>query len=436
VHKVLLFIAFLVVYIFYGWVSYYLTQKNKASLRTKVSFWRSELTFLVGYLFFFVSLYLLSGLWISRLVVFFLGAGQVAVVISAMFGALFAKRDEKFFARVFWASLEASTKHLIITAVLSFFAFLFFLVFPVAVGIVYFKHTIATPEMTVMITRCLILMQFTFYPVSLLLMASLLASENLDNDSRRHLFIDNLVGMIPTSLFLALGLWAFGIGERGANISLNLARQVPLQFSVHILVFLAVFFGLVTVVPYLVGSLRAKEWHVVLLGKEKAFVAAIADVLRKPLAASYTPRLTDVRQKIAAARTKLTEEDAGLRNLEEFRKAEGDNAPKDLQDLVWAADQSRSLDPRMKYEDALIKLEGELQEIVQDLQTRDEASQVEKASKWAQNYDSRKNELTLDLETTHKTKPTLMIGIGTAATWILSAVLSEVGKQAWAMLKR
>src|SRR5262249_38299598 len=78
--RTLVFIVFLAVYFLWIWLSYKLSKKIQANVRRRPSFWISELTFLQSYAFLFGSIYLLSGVWIPKVMLLFLVAGQIPII--------------------------------------------------------------------------------------------------------------------------------------------------------------------------------------------------------------------------------------------------------------------------------------------------------------------------------------------------------------------
>lgn len=428
------FIVFLVVYVLWVWIASRLTKKSQANLRSKPSFWTSELMFLQSYAFFFGSLYLLSALWVPRLVLFFFVAAQIPILGTALFWSLTARRSAQTVPAMILAGADAFLRHPLFLAFAALVgAILVFLVMPIMLGIVYFKNPTASPHTSILIIRCLSLMQFGFYPVILWFTMSLLASENLDDQSRVYLFIGGVAGLIPTSMFLALGLWAFDLGEAGTSFNVNLGPIAPVV-SLRIIIFIGTFFLLTTLIPYLIGTRRAKEWRLALLEKQKGYLTSLAEILRRPAAASYAPRLTALRDEIVAAREKMVTDDRVLAQLEEFRKMDADSAPKEMEGVLWALKESRQSDPRLKFEDTLSTLANEVSEILADLAPRDETSAIDKAAKWAMTYDGTKTELNQELDTVKKSRPTIMVGLSAVSMTIISTLLSEFGKHALSLL--
>ncbi|HET9281759.1 MAG TPA: hypothetical protein VFR24_07335 [Candidatus Angelobacter sp.] len=428
--RLLTFIGFLLFYVLWMWLSQKTLKRNQRKIRSSKSFLSNQLMFLNGYWFFFVGLYLLAGLWNTKLVLLFLAAGEIGIFLSWAISEVFKKREEQSSPHLLWVTSERLLGHPGITLTFMIIAVLTMVVFPIVIGFVYFRYAGAGRPLTIHVIRYLIVMLYCFFPMTLLLEMNLLGSENLDNDSRRKLFVADLTGLLPKYLFLALGLWAFGVGGQEQTFGIG-----PLTtFSPRMLIILGSFFVLTTLLPYLLGTHRNKEWQLDLLQKRKGYLAEMSNLLRRPRHTEYIPRLTDLKDKIERTRSAFIDADQTLKQMQEIEKAPPDEVPAEFQDLIWAMNQSRDVDPRLKFNDALFQLQNEINEIISDLQARTEADSIDKAGKWAATYDKLREELTYEHETAKKSKPAIVALAGTAAMGIMSSLLSQFGKQAWEIL--
>src|SRR5262249_33532086 len=156
---------------------------------------------------------------------------------------------EKTLPAQVWAGAEVAMRHPIALAIAAGVGLIVsYLVMPITLGIVYFRHPSASPQTFILIIRCVLVMAFSFYPVMLMFTVAPMTSANMDPEVRGHLFFSAITSIIPTSLYLALGLWAFGVGETGSTISINLGAITPMV-SVRNIVFILAFFALTTLLP-------------------------------------------------------------------------------------------------------------------------------------------------------------------------------------------
>jgi len=225
--KILAFVVFLIAFVVWALGVAFCTLKLQKDLLEGRSFWSGELTLLVTYVGFFGFIYLLSGFWSLRLVLLFFIAAQLGALIGYVLNVALGAQSEKSGMRALWAGKEIDIKFPRLTMVGQILSGLIFLSYPVVAGVLYFHHVWSSEALKILIVKySLLLLILSGYPLFIAIMMSILASENLDEDTRQRFFINQLCGMIPTALFVALAIWAFGIGGPGLPFDFAGARQL------------------------------------------------------------------------------------------------------------------------------------------------------------------------------------------------------------------
>jgi hypothetical protein len=429
--KILLFLFFLVAYGLFAWAGLMSLKKVQNDLLVGKSFWSSELLLLVNLGGFFGLIYLLSGLWSLRLVLLMYVASHLGGLGAWVLSAILGAHSERVGLRAVWAGKEIEIKHPIAMKSLTALTGVLALSYPIVAGVLFFRHQWATPALQIVIVKySLLLLNLSGYAVAMIVVMIMLASENLDENTRQRIFISQLGGMIPTAIFVALAFWAFGFGGKPLAFDfMGISRTI----SPQTLLLLLLFFATTILMPYLVGTQRAHRTNLDLLENIRNYVAELAGILEAPTGSLYITKLTELRDKVIITQEKFTNDDA-LLTLEKGIRQDTDQISAEDKPMVDALEKTRDLDPRFKFLDDLGKFKKELEEIVADLQKRTEATVEAAAEHWGKKYEIRKAELVKEIETARSRKPLITVGVGALVTTVISGILSEVAKTAWHLI--
>jgi|SRR6266853_1308200 len=389
----------------------------------------NEMTLLVSYAGFFAFIYLLSGLWSLKLFFLFVASGQLAFVLSWLFNVLGGGESEKIVIRSLWAGKEWDFNNPRLNKVNRVFLRVVFLAYPIVAGILYFRHPWSSEILKLLIVKySLLFLILSSYPALVVAGASLLSSENLDEDTRQRFFINMLVGILPSTPFIALAIWAFGAAHSGLPMDFP---ALSYTFSFTALLLMLAFFGVTVVLPYLAGIQRGRRRMITLLEIQRNYAAKLADILESPAAASYQGKLAALNDAVADDRRVLTESDKFIAAVEAANKRDPATISPGDQSLIDSLKQTRDLDPRFKFLDNTAEFQSELKELIEDLQQRSAATIETAAALWSKKFEQRKADLATEIQAASTRKPRMITILSTLATMILSAVFSEVGKAAW-----
>jgi hypothetical protein len=114
----------------------------------------------------------------------------------------------------------------------------------------------------------------------------------------------------------------------------------------------------------------------------------------------------------------------------------GAEIPPQITLVAEALQKTHGVDPRFIFADGLHALEVDVAEVAADLQSRPPATVEAAAALWGRKYETRKADLAKEMDATTTKKTLVTVGMGAAATTIVSAILSEVGKAAWTVISQ
>jgi hypothetical protein len=430
--RVLLFLAFLIAYALWVLACVKASVKLQQDAVKGHTFWATELLLLLNHAAFFGFIYLLSGLWSLRLVAMFLIASQLGSLVSLMMSALLGAQAPKSAMRAMWLAVEFQLKQPFLFKAVTWLTGIVFWCYPIVAGIIYFRYPWFSGVAKILIVKySLLLLILGGYPLMLLVLIGLLVSENLDEETRQGIFINQLGGMIPTALFVALALWAFG----GSKAALGFdVMGLSKSLSLRELLLLLLFFACVVLLPYLIGSQRSRRRRLGFLKEQNAYVVELVDVLESPTPQLWQQKLGALKDDITARRDKLVADEISLQMKSEMDA--GAEIPPQITLVAEALQKTHGVDPRFIFADGLHALEVDVAEVAADLQSRPPATVEAAAALWGRKYETRKADLAKEMDATTTKKTLVTVGMGAAATTIVSAILSEVGKAAWTVISQ
>jgi hypothetical protein len=425
-HKLLFVLVFLCAVGLWMWGGSVL---NKEVIRDvgKDSLFRNTETMLLSNAALFVFIYLLSGMWNLRLVMLFVVAGLLSIIMARVLKSLLGSEGDKIDSQVFATGGEVGMK--LPPAALAMLAVLL-IAYLIAAGIIHFRYPWGSPVLVAASVKYTLLCFIGTYPLLLTTIIGVITSENLDEDARQGFFISQMTAVIPTALYVALALWAFGVG--GADLPVSFGN-LSHSFSLRTTLILIAYFGGLVLLPYFIGTQRGKRKRLGLLHEKQEYMRTLADILESPAASRYVSKLTALRDQAAAEREALKQSHQ-LMLLDESATSSPADFPEQATPLVKAYRLSRDLDPRSKFFDYLAQFENQLEEIISDLQARPPATMEDAAAKWSKLYERNNAQLAKEIKRTTGAAPLAGVALGTVATAIVSPILAGVGKAAWSWI--
>ncbi len=461
--KIGLFTAFLLAYILFFYVGFILQKRQIVSLFRHQTLLIGELSVLLTLGGLFTFFYLLSGFFSLSLFVLLLVALQLGVIISAVLWTLVGTTSVKWGPNAYFAGYEFGIKNAVFSWWFGRANPILIFGFPIAGGFVLFTNPIPSSELTVGIIQVtliwfILLMVLGLLPVSY----GILTSENLLEDTRLRMLVMQLGSLVPTALFFALVLGAFGLGASESSYSMG-GVTVSLSPLMAALVF--GYFFMFILVPYLSGTRRAKRLRVALMRRQRDWLTRLAEILEVPNTSRYLEKIESLAADVGGRMEALSEEDIifdiaeelefvntmerkllersedlpgvqdavqRMKSHLEFPLARREHRPEDL--ALIAFQESRDLDLRFWHRDWLSKFANELSEVTETLGVEGLSELVKTAGSWAASYRLRMEDLDRKIQAAEKERPSGWIAVAAIVMPILSVILSEIGNSAWAII--
>jgi len=408
--------------------------RKQKDLRASRAFWYDELMTLLSLGGFFGFIYLLSGLWILKLVLLLLIAVHLGSVVGWMLNLILGEQSEKSDARIFWAGGELTLRYTVPMSLLWIISALVVWSYPVISGIHFFRHQWGSGVIQAEVVKwSLLLLSLSGYVVVAVVNALILASEDLDDDTRQRMFINQAVGLIPLAIYVALAFWAFGLN--GAPLTLGLFWIPTGALSLQTLGLLLALFALTVLIPFLMGTQRTRRKRRALLKRVKDLLGELEDILETPTDRNgYVGKLNALHSKVTGIQEEFTNADAFL-SKERKGRLEPEKIDQALKPFEVAIEKSRDLDPRFDFVDRLGKLLTQIVEVKTELEKRSEASVEAAATQFGEKYKARKEELGEEIEGFFSHRPMITAGAGSVVSVLILTILGEVGKTAWAWIE-
>jgi len=427
--RIVLFIIFLLIFGVWVWVTTLLTQKLTADAIKNRGFWYGQLLNLVSLASLFVFVFVLTGYFNWKLVAAFFVASEIGVILAGILNGLLGSSTSKWGAHGAWAGGEFALQRA--PVMLGFLAFnlLVLVAYPVLSGISYFR--LPATELPLRIFQYTLSMWLAGYLMTVFIVVGVLASENLDEETRTRYFINQLSGLVFNALWGALLLWSFGVAGRGISVSIG---SVSLVFSPLLLGVLIGFFVLVVIFPYLIGAQRAKKWRTSLLEKRKSWMAKLKDILESPASAVYVPKLTDLK---SALDKEIDELKASDKMIRAGTQIDENNIDPYYEKIAPAYNIARDQDPRFKQLNWLRETSANLTEIIDNLSNlTTEPTLEEAAKKWTTYLYQRRDELSKELSQIKKTRTPTVVIWSSVVIPILSGILGKFAESLWSYISK
>jgi len=419
--KLIRFILFMITFTLWTYGVSKLWARFQESITQKgFSFWLQEIMVLfpLGGLFLFV--FILSGYFDNKVFFGLVIASHLGIIISAVLWKLFGSIDSQWITRGLWAGAEFGMKNPWAIIPGGIISLLIFILYPIIMLIVYITYPILSPDSTIVIFRYTLLSLFIPGWISLsTTLIGVLSDKNLEENTRSRYLINQIGGLVPMALMLSLLFWTFkGTDQLSINI---------LTPNTSIVVIIIIFFVCSILLPYVIGTLHAKKWHIHLLEREKEWIAKTVDVLDFPVPSNYVPKLRVLCSDIEVDYRDFEASDLMVkRGIEILQGKEPEDLPGNV---IFAFKDSHDLDHRFKYVSFLEKLWEEIKSIIDEFEKMEKIEELKNlASSFSQHLHSRLTELGEEIKIKGTATPALLGGLSFIFIGIMSAILSGFGK--------
>lgn len=423
--RILLFLAFLVVYGLYLWTSVILFNRflNKTK---KNSFVENELMIVIPYFFFFAFIFLIGRFFNLHLFTLSILFSNIGLLITVIVWSLIGNPKIPFKEIGGWAGSDFGMKNSWLTIIPQGLILLMLIAFPIVIGVNFFSQSSEDAIRIITIKYSLILILGSY--VSMLpVFVGILSSSFIDEDTRARYFITQFSGLIAYSLFLSLLFWIFNLGKTGhevqlGNVNFNLSPQMFLIVMGFLLAFL--------ILPYFIGIQKAKRLKNDYLETNKLLLGNIVEAINLATENTLISRIENLEKQITAEYTKLVETDKGIETGLRFDELNSENDLLKTEILQYQYYKvARAYDARFSFYDFLNETYKKLEELKKlDFDNNNSTANNQLLEKYVAHFKAYKEELSKKDESKGKTNPALWIGIITILSPFISQLMSEIGK--------
>jgi len=423
--KILLFLAFLVVYILYIGSSAFLSNRLIGKVK-KISFVENEILIVVPYVFFFAFIFLIGRFFNLQLFSLSILFSNIGFIITLVIWSLIGNPKTPFKEIGGWAGSDFGMKNAWLTLITQGIILLMLIAFPIVIGIQYFSESSQEVIRFMAIKYSLVLL-LSSYVLVLPILIGVLSSSFIDEDTRARYFINQFSGLIAYSLFMSLLFWIFNLGKSGHEIQIG---NVNFSLSPQMFLILMGFFLAFLVLPYFIGIQKAKRLKNDFLATNTRLLGNIVDTINLSTPQNLISKIEELESQIITEYTNLVEADIGIKNGLHFDelKSEGELLPAEtLQYRYYKV--ARPYDARFTFYDFLNDTYLKLEELKSlNINAKNPIDTVQLVDKYVAHFKNYKEELSKNEDTKSKSSPALWIGIITVISPIIAQIISELGK--------
>jgi hypothetical protein len=440
--KILMFLAFLLTYVIASVVAYklmewFLRAKKNTASRT---IFLQEILILSGLISFFAPLYFLCGYWNTSMFLLFLLAFQISTAAVSILWAFMGSSQTDARLVGAWAGADFGTHNPLLALGLAVTPLLAAVVYVIWCGVAYFTHA-HSPELTRIIVQITLIITI-LSSASVLLQAAVfpLLSRNIDEKGRLRVVLTQVSGAIPNLLYLAVLISTFGPGTQ--VFSIDPTRTTAAALSLPTLIAVGVYLTAFVLAPYAIGVHQAKDWRISLLQDVKNWDSEAISVLNVPQPGQYESKLAKLGQDIAESIKTFSASDA-IFDLEKRIESDAQEPSSpdisrplgiDLQERAYYA--CHKFDPRFQFVERGEALSKKIESATADLAAQPlPDDKIARALKWSTAFEQDEKRVDANIDSEMKSRPAVSALLASAATAIVTPLLSGVGTALSQMLK-
>ncbi|HWB45437.1 MAG TPA: hypothetical protein VG900_08370 [Hyphomicrobiaceae bacterium] len=433
--KVISFLGFLAVFIGFIALTTILMNRQKQSARSARS---STINGLFLAIFpvvcIFAMIWTVTGFFDLKLLLLFLIAVCCGYILSMLLGAIFAGPLAKATPRIMAESIEQSLRSPVWPLLFLAVSTIATLAYPIYIGYLMFWRQLSGDALTLSVIKATFLLLAVAGVVGTIpMLMRLLASPNLDEDSRARVFVNQIGSLIPNALLAAVALYSFGDPTQSANglgieiLGYRMALSLPLIGVVF------AFFLLTAVLPYVVGVNRGAAAREALAKRQQSVYDRLLEILTFPNAQKYAEGLSELGEETKNELGEFIREHAAISRMIELKgKSEAEITELD-RDFLGTYSHAADVDARFQHIRLMDKLQDEIATALHDITTApSEGEMVNKANRYTAVYlDRRRRAADASEESRRTGKPRLFLLTSVLFTALGSAVLGQTAKWLW-----
>ena len=307
--KVVTFLCFLIGYFLYAALSaYFLKFQSQKINRNPLLL---ELFGLLLSIIPFFLVFLIGGFFDLKFIILLSATLGLAVLIHLILSALVENPKTPIRSTSFWAGINLGIENKGIMSATQIFSLLILIVYPISMALVFFKSSISVETMRILSLKFTLIMILLGFLITLPFSIGILTNGNIDEDTRAKFLISHIVRVIPFTLFISMFYWFYNIDE-SAYVLFEIGN-IPIVYSIQLLIFLFAFLILFGILPYVIGHNKANKISEEYTQSTKRITDRIKSSFELSSLKTALIRTSENRALIASKFENLLNESAGFR---------------------------------------------------------------------------------------------------------------------------
>jgi hypothetical protein len=430
--KILLYLAFLLLYVLYIYFSVVLL--NRIVNNTKsISFLENELIILIPNLFFFAFIFTIGQFFNLKLLLVSIAFANAGFILTLIVWSLLGSPKTPFKEIGGWASGDYTLKNQVVFSLSQYLGIAILVAFPVVIGLHYFTEPSVEINRIITLKYSLIFV-LSSYVLLLPVVISILTSEFIDEDTRSRYLTNQFSSLLAYALFLSLLFWTFNQDTTGTIVEMGNIRFV---LSPEIILIILAFIFLFLILPYFIGIQKAKRLKRDQFNSYTRLLNETIEAINLATADTLPGRVDKVLKKMELEYEQLVNEDPGFKlGMQYSQVVSEDHLPNSEKLLFRYFQIARPYDARFQYYDSIDGVYRNLLEIKEVVPALDDKGRDNLMEKYLNYFQDFKKELSAGLEVNQKTNPALWVGLMAILSPVFSFAIAEMGKYLIEILKK
>jgi hypothetical protein len=429
--EILIFIAFIIIYILYVWTTYIIMTKYLNRL-DKDRFIDNELMVVVPNLFLFAFLFTIGRFFNLYIVLISILFSNIGMLVAFIIWGFLGSPKVPYKAVGGWAGYDFGIKNIAVSIIFQVLSALWLIAYPVVIGIHYF-HAASIEEIRLFNLQAATAFILGAYILTLPIINSILSSRFIDEDSRARFLVAQFAGLIPNALFISLLFWTLK-PVNSTELSLG---NISVSFNPVLFTILMVFFIVFFLLPYFIGTQQAKKLRSEYATLKNQILDNVIEAIDLPTAEANTTRVERAENFISAKYQQLAANDKGV---EQGVRYDDPNAVRNIssqEEFIYNCyTLARPFDTRFIYYDFLNDTYQKVVELKNRIANETNAATVKEVlGTYSAHFARRKKELNEHHDKHGDKSPVLWLGIVAIASPIVSQLVTEFGKYIITFLK-
>ncbi|MXV52692.1 hypothetical protein GS399_17095 [Pedobacter sp. HMF7647] len=424
--RILIFIAFLVIYVLYLGISYVLLMKY-VSGSNKDRFIQNELLVIIPNLFLFALIFTVGRFFNSYMIIASIAFSNIGLFLSFIIWSLLGSPKVPYKSVGGWAGYNFGVKNPLFNLFTQGISIIILLAYPIVIGLYFFRNTLDIEQFRTFSLQCTIVLILSSYLLLIPTNLNILSADFIDEDSRARYLTAQLSGLIPNALFISFFFWTLKWTGSANEISVGSLR---INFDPLIFTVLLAFFVFFFILPYFIGIQKSRQLKKEHFENKTSILDHLIDALDLATLNNVIARIDESGQFLNAKYSELVNDDKVVEMGLRFDDPAVAGNLNENETLIYNFyKHARPFDKRFVYYDFLKSTYQSTLDLRSSLLAEtDPAVNKETLKNYAVHFKDLKKEISDINDKKSNTNPALWIAIIGIASPFISQLLTEGGK--------